>query len=86
MTAVKQVRYSGQDGRVLVDVGALNDGDIFNVSGEFAAVLVKSFPDTYEIVEDAPLAKSTKKKKSTDESDAPADDTAPDDTPDTPAS
>lgn len=85
MPLVKQVRYSGQNGRVLVDVGALNDGDIISVSDDFAAVLVNAFPDTYMVVEDIPAedapvedAPAKPAKKSTVKSD--------DDSADTPAS
>ncbi len=51
MSPVKQVRYSGQSGRVLVDVGALNDGDVVDVHDDLADSLISSFPDNYSLVE-----------------------------------
>jgi hypothetical protein len=45
---VKQVRYIGQDNRVLIDVGSFSFGDVFNVDDDFAQRLVVSYPDAYE--------------------------------------
>jgi len=68
---VKQVLYTGQEDRVLIDVGSLSNGDVVFVNDNLADSLVATFPDAYSIVEEeaatvsAPVA------------DAPADASAP---------
>jgi hypothetical protein len=86
MSPVKQVRYSGQDGRVLVDVGALNDGDVVGVPDDLADTLVATFPDDYSIVEpvEEPEVEEPKAEpaptKAAKKAAEPADDTTTTDT------
>ena len=65
---MKQIKYTGQESRVLVDVGSLSTGDTFFVSDDFAAVLTSTLPDLYTEV----IADTTSKKTDTVE---PSDDT-----------
>ena len=77
---MKQIRYIGQEDRVLIDVGTFEYGDTFTLNDEFADRLIASFPDSYEFVaddesattEDEPAAteKPSKKSASADTTDA----------------
>lgn len=90
MSAVAQVQYTGSESRVLIDVGGITNGDVFDVSEELALSLVGSFPNDYALVPDEtvepdpePAAPSPKKSTA---SKVTTDTTTPTDTTSAPAS
>ena len=67
---MKQIRYIGQEDRVLIDVGTFEYGDTFTLNDEFADRLIAD--DESATTEDEPAAteKPSKKSASADTTDA----------------